>query len=66
MLACINEEPTPSDYQAVCGSQNVQSCFSPKCGDSKEAAMNFFKLTCTAAGHQVGTVQIIVAGFGSF
>lgn len=53
VLACVNEENTPSDIQAVCASESAQTCLASRCGGSRQKAVDYFQTTCKSYDHEV-------------
>lgn len=53
VLACVNEQPTPSAYDQVCGSTDVRDCLASRCEKPGPAA-DYFQSICAVSGHDVG------------
>lgn len=51
VLACVNKEQKPGDLAAVCASSSVGTCLNTQCNGYKDQAIQAFKTTCTASGH---------------
>jgi len=54
VLACVNEQQSVSDFEAVCGAESAQECLADRC-DSGEysVAYDYFVNICKNGGYKV-------------